>query len=479
MSSTTKKIFGTDGIRGAANEGYLTPGFLLKLGQVLGTFIRQKPRAFETHQLDRVARFHKIPGRKKQARKDTVIIGRDPRLSGPMITRAISSGLLATGLDIVDVGVISTPGLAYLTRYNHCHRLGIMISASHNPVGDNGVKLLSPEGLKIPDATELKIEKQLTRPDFQPVCARCTQVGSVIPGHHEIKTYVNEVIKNVTGRKFSLKGFKVVLDCANGATSEIAPEVFRRLGARVITIHHRPDGQNINHRCGSLYPAVVARAVRKHKAQIGFSFDGDGDRVIAVDEKGQVRDGDHIMAVAARFLKKHRALPKNTVVATTMSNIGLARSLREAGIKLLRTPVGDRYVIEKMLAGHYLLGGEQSGHIIFMDQSTTGDGLITALEIVKIMKKGNEKFSVLADCLKVFPQVLFNVRVKHKRPFDQIKAIKQKARAIEKELGDSGRLLLRYSGTEPLARIMLEGRDKKQITSLANDLARIIKKQLG
>ncbi|MEK7447990.1 MAG: phosphoglucosamine mutase, partial [Planctomycetota bacterium] len=282
---TEKKIFGTDGIRDTANRGCLTPEFLLKLGRVLGTFLNKNPASFQTGLArlapdvtsGRVGRHVKQTGRIRGL-KPTVIIGRDQRISGQMIGNALSAGILAAGIDVVNAGVISTPGLAYLTRSAH-YSLGVMISASHNPAEDNGIKLLSPEGLKIPDALELKIEKELTRSNFKPLCSSGDSIGTVCQRPQEVETYIKTIIKNVTGQKFSLKGFKIVLDCSNGATSDIAPKVFTRLGARVITLNNKPDGQNINRNCGSLYPAVTARAVIRHKAHIGFSFDGDGDRV--------------------------------------------------------------------------------------------------------------------------------------------------------------------------------------------------------
>jgi phosphoglucosamine mutase len=441
------KIFGTDGIRDVANSGWLTPESLLKLGKIIGVILH--PQA-------------------------SVIIGRDTRISGQMIEEALSAGILSMGVNITDAGVISTPGLAYLSRQGN-YRMGIMISASHNPADDNGVKLFGHNGLKINQRTELLIEKYLlsSLPKTKPV-----RPGLVSAGRAEVEQYINHLIKITFGKGLPLKGYRIALDCANGAVSAIAPELFTRLGAKVITLNCKPNGRNINLNCGALHPEAVSRAVKRHKADIGLSFDGDADRLMMVDDQGVIRDGDFVLAIVARYLKKYHRLPKHTVVGTIMTNTGLVRSLREIGVKLVTTPVGDKYVLDKMLSGGYVLGGEPSGHIIFSQYSLSGDGLLTALIMLKILKSEAKPLSILSQCLTKYPQLLVNVRVKTKPPINRIKPLMAKAAEVEQILGKEGRLSIRYSGTEPLLRIMIEGKDKNQIELLANQLADIVKRAL-
>lgn len=442
------RIFGTDGIRDVANSGWLTPESLLKLGKIIGLIV--KPSA-------------------------NIIIGRDTRISGQMIEEALSAGILACGVNITDAGVISTPGLAYLAKQGN-YRMGIMISASHNPADDNGVKLFGHNGLKINQRTELLIEKYLQAGEIRNLLVR---PGITNSNGTEIERYVNHLIKITFGKagKF-LKGYKIALDCANGAVSAIAPELFARLGARIVVLNNKPDGKNINLNCGALHPEVVSHAVKRHKADIGLSFDGDADRLMMVDDQGIIRDGDFVLAITARYLKKHHKLPKHTVVGTIMTNTGLVRSLREIGVKLVTTPVGDKYVLDKMLANGYKLGGEPSGHIIFSQYSLSGDGLLTALIMLKILKSEGKPLSALSQCLTKYPQLLVNCRVKSKPPIERIKPLMARAAEVKKILNNEGRLSLRYSGTEPLLRIMIESKDKNQIELLASQLADIVKKTL-
>ena len=410
-----QRIFGTDGIRDIANTGFLMPELVLKLGKIIGYLLYNNPHIFITHQLPvsfKLPKSHN-PTLKRSpvgAHKHQVIIGVDSRLSGAMLENAITAGLTAQGADVIKVGIVSTPALAYLTRVGKV-ALGIMISASHNHFESNGIKIFSSEGVKIPDKAELLIEKYLLDHDAHSRVIKFTnsrEVGIVLNVPQKIDDYITYICNK---HNHYLNGMKIVIDCANGATSVLAPEVFKRLGARVIPINCVPTGININGRCGSLYPEVLRRSVLKHHAGIGFSFDGDGDRVLVTDEKGIIRDGDYIMAILGRYYKKHHQLPKNTIVGTVMSNTGLEVSLNEAGIKLIRTPVGDRNVADKMFRNGYIIGGEQSGHIILLNHSVTGDGLITALETLKIMKSEDKPLSQLAECMQKYPQVLVNLKV--------------------------------------------------------------------
>lgn len=447
-SENVVKIFGTDGIRGKANTGWLSPENLLKLGKIIGL---------------------RYSG--------NVIIGRDTRRSGQMIEQALSAGMLSQGLNVTSVGVISTPGLSYLTQHG-AHKLGIMISASHNPADDNGIKIFAHNGLKITGDAEQVIEKYLHSGRLSATADKTIKPDVVYDGRAEVNHYSEYLCRKVFNHTSSLNGFRLLVDCANGSFSDIAPAIFERLGAEVIPLNCRPDGDNINLNCGALYPHVMARAVVRHKADAGFSFDGDGDRLIMADDKGHIVDGDFILAIAARYLKKHRRLPHHTIVGTIMTNSGLVESLQSIGVKLVTTSVGDKYVLDKMRADGYVLGGEPSGHIIFSDYSLNGDGLLTALVMLKILKSERKPLSTLAQCLTKYPQVLVNVRVKSKPPIETIRPLQAKADEAIKILGRQGRISLRYSGTEPLLRIMIEGKRKKQIQLLANQMADIVKNNL-
>jgi len=452
---TVDRIFGTDGIRDIANYGYLSAEFLVKLGKFIG--------------LDIIAH---LP-------KKRVIIGQDSRASGSMIESALSAGLLASGADVADAGIISTPGLAFLTRQDN-FGLGIMISASHNPCNYNGIKLFASDGAKVSHDLERKIEQHLKA--ISPPSPKNLPVGFVIPVNHQelIAQYIDYIIRIVLGRKPSnwLRGMKIVIDCANGATSEIAPALFAKLGATVLPINNKPDGKNINHHCGSLHPEALRRKVIATKADIGFSLDGDGDRLIMVDDKGIIRDGDHVLFIAARHMHKRGRLKNYTVVGTIMTNSALEFALAKDKIKLVRTSVGDKYVLAQMLKDNYAIGGEPSGHIIFSDYSKNGDGLLTALAVLKIIKAENKSLSELIGSFKLFPQLIVNVPIKSKPPLDQVAPIQQKVKEIESKVGKEGRLNLRYSGTEYLARIMIEGQSLPEIKSLAESLAKVVKTHL-
>lgn len=450
------KIFGTDGIRDIVDSGYLTPAFLDKLGRVIGL---------------------NIPGNKKYPK---VIIGRDTRPSGKKIARIISRALVSVGVDVESAGVISTPGLAYLTKCGE-YAAGIIISASHNPSNYNGIKLFGSNGLKMTNPIEEKMEKQLHSKLICQKRAGKSGVFNDVVRADLTARYINDIPAVVMGRQIRIfpSTTKIVIDCANGALSKIAPEIFRQTGLTAISINDESDGENINYRCGSLYPEALRRKVLATKARIGFSFDGDGDRVIMVDGNGNIRDGDFVLYIAAGYLKKKGLLRNNTVVGTVMTNSALENTLVKQGIKLVRTPVGDKYVLDEMLRGGFSIGGEPSGHIIFRDYSKNGDGVITALMMLKIMAAENKTLAQLAQGLVKYPQIIVNVPVKSKPPLEEIKPIKESADRIHKILHNQGRLVLRYSGTENLCRIMIEGQSFPHIKSLADKLSVVIKKMLG
>ena len=447
-----RKYFGTDGVRGVANTE-LTCDLAYKLGRAGGYVLAQ--------------------GKDKVK----VIVGKDTRVSGDMLEAALVAGLMSVGCDVVTVGVIPTPGVAYLTKKYEAD-CGVVISASHNPVEYNGIKFFNKDGYKLDDAVELEIEgyiDNIEKVDYHPVGEK---VGRKIFVHNAQRDYI-DYLKSIVNVDF--KGLKVVLDCANGAAYKVAPTIFSELGANVVTINSEPDGNNINDKCGSTHPKKLQEAVVKHKANLGLAYDGDADRLIAVDENGNIVDGDHIMILSAVYLKKKNQLSNNTLVITVMTNIGLNVAAREHGINLETTDVGDRYVIEAMKKGEFNLGGEQSGHMIFSDYNTTGDGVLSSLMLSKIIMEEKKPLSELASIMSVYPQVLVNVEVKNevKNKFMEVEEIKNEITRIEELMEGSGRVLIRPSGTQPLVRVMLEGKEEGQINELANNLANLIKEKLS
>ena len=447
-----RKYFGTDGVRGVANTE-LTCDLAYKLGRAGGYVLAQ--------------------GKDKVK----VIVGKDTRVSGDMLEAALVAGLMSVGCDVVIVGVIPTPGVAYLTKKYEAD-CGVVISASHNPVEYNGIKFFNKDGYKLDDAVELEIEgyiDNIEKVDYHPVGEK---VGRKIFVHNAQRDYI-DYLKSIVNVDF--KGLKVVLDCANGAAYKVAPTIFSELGANVVTINSEPDGNNINDKCGSTHPEKLQEAVVKHKANLGLAYDGDADRLIAVDENGNIVDGDHIMILSAVYLKKKNQLSNNTLVITVMTNIGLNVAAREHGINLETTDVGDRYVIEAMKKGEFNLGGEQSGHMIFSDYNTTGDGVLSSLMLSKIIMEEKKPLSELASIMSVYPQVLVNVEVKNevKNKFMEVEEIKNEITRIEELMEGSGRVLIRPSGTQPLVRVMLEGKEEGQINELANNLANLIKEKLS
>ncbi len=446
------KLFGTDGIRGVANEEPMTPETVVKLGRAAAYLFKTK------------------------AGRHSIVIGKDTRLHGYMLECALTSGICSMGVDVLLVGPLPTPGIAFITRSLRADA-GIVISASHNPFKDNGIKFFSGEGLKLPDEMEERMEALITGGEIERLRPLAAEIGKAYRINDAAGRYI-EFAKGTVPKGVSFHGVKVVVDCAHGATYKVAPTILNELGAVVIPVNIQPNGININDRCGSLYPDVVKKAVLEHRADIGISYDGDGDRAILVDETGAVVDGDHILAICALDLKRSGLLRSDTLVATVMSNIGLELCLREAGIRMVRVPVGDRYVLEEMLRYGYNLGGEQSGHIVFLDHNTTGDGVVTALQVLSLMVKRQERLSQLRQCMTVCPQLLVNVQVTEMPDLGSIPAIQAVISDAEAQLNGSGRVLVRYSGTESVARVMVEGTDAEQVKFLARSIAEAIEKEL-
>jgi phosphoglucosamine mutase len=452
--TATRRLFGTDGIRGTANTGAMTPEMILRLGRAVG-------RYFQTSGDHR----HKI------------VIGKDTRVSGYMIETALASGLCSMGLDPLLVGPMPTPGIAFLTRDLRADA-GVAISASHNPFEDNGIKFFGPDGFKLPDEAEADIEALMFGDEIDRMRPTAGGIGKAFRIEDADGRY-NVFLKRVVPRDFVFDGLRVVLDTANGAAYKIAPAVLRELGADVVTIGDTPDGLNINDHCGALHTDLLAERVRREGADVGIALDGDADRCILIDELGNEVDGDHIMAILALALKDSGELAENTVVATVMSNLGLEVALREKGISMVRTAVGDRYVVERMREEGYNLGGEQSGHIVCLDHATTGDGTITALMVLTAMGTAGEPLSALASLYETYPQTLISLPVREKREFVSVDAVASAIAQAEEGLGERGRVLVRYSGTESVARVMVEGEDGETVETHARRIAAAVEAHLG
>ena len=452
------KLFGTDGIRGRVNEYPMTPEMALKTGKATAVFFRNS-----------ISR-----------KRPKIVIGRDTRLSGGMIESALVAGLCSMGADTYLAGVLPTPGVAYLTTHLAADA-GIVVSASHNPFYDNGIKFFNSRGFKLSDAMENDLERLILDGDEKksPVIGD-KALGKVFQVPRAGGIYSDFLLNRLPPDiKTGLGDVKVVIDCANGATSTIAPALFSRMGIHVIPLAVSPDGININDACGSQYPEALSKKVLSSGADIGFAFDGDGDRLIAVDETGSVLTGDQLIAIFARFFHRHRLLANQTVVTTVMSNMGLGKALSDMHITHLKAAVGDRYVMEQMIASGAVLGGEDSGHIIFLDAHTTGDGLMAALQFIRIMISKKAAASRLAEAMTVFPQVLMNVTVDVKPAINEIHGLSEVITAIEKQLGDTGRVLIRYSGTQPMCRVMVEAPTKSEATRFCSQLSQIIETQIG
>lgn len=439
------KLFGTDGVRGVANTE-LTAELAYKLGRA------------GAHVLTR------------QGHPRKVIIGRDTRISGDMLEAALVAGICSVGVDVYKVGVLPTPAIAILTR-KYAAGAGVVISASHNPVEDNGIKFFGPSGYKLPDELESQIEKMVLQetPDLPKPTGK--DLGRTYRLEDALEKYV-EFAKGTIGN--DLKGIKVVVDCANGAAYSVAPRIYEELGAEVIPICHRPDGVNINENCGSTHPELLMEEVIKQGADLGLAHDGDADRVLAVDSEGKLVDGDRIMVICAKHLKAKGQLRKNTAVVTVMSNLGLHKALKQADINIVETKVGDRYVLEKLLETGSRFGGEQSGHIIFLEHNSTGDGIITALQLMSVIKESGRSLKDLAAQMEQFPQILKNVRVRDKIGVMNSPTLTEAIKRFERDLEGQGRILVRPSGTEPLVRIMVEGQNMEELESIVEKMADIV-----
>jgi phosphoglucosamine mutase len=446
------RLFGTDGIRGMVNDHPMTPETVLRIGMAVAYLLRGKHR------------------------RNMILIGKDTRLSGYMIESALTSGICSMGMNVTLVGPIPTPGVAFLTRTLRLDA-GIVISASHNPFEDNGIKFFSSKGFKLPDELERKIERLVSDDELHRHRMRGAEIGRAYRLDDATGRYI-EYIKSTIPRGINFEGMKVVIDCANGAAYKTTPWLFRELGAEVISLNHSPDGININKDSGSLYTGGLQKAVKRHGADIGIAHDGDADRAIFCDEHGTLVDGDQIMGMWAAEMKRNRILKRNTVVSTVMSNLGLEKFLKGHKITLVRTKVGDRYVVEKMMGRGYNFGGEQSGHIVFLDYNTTGDGPLTALQVMYLMKRKNAPLSKLSQEITLFPQVLTNVTVKHKQEIGDIPKIMDAIRKAERRLAAKGRVLVRPSGTEPKIRVMVEGENLQLIRKLAQDIAEAIQENM-
>ncbi|MCC6221736.1 MAG: phosphoglucosamine mutase [Deltaproteobacteria bacterium] len=447
------KLFGTDGIRGVANVAPMDSETIMRVGRAAAYVLRRSQ------------------GRHR------ILIGKDTRVSGYMLETALASGISSMGVDVLLVGPLPTPGVAFMTRSMRADA-GCMISASHNPYEDNGVKFFGADGFKLPDATESEIEYLMEPGHLDELRAVPELIGKAFRIDDAVGRYA-VYVKSSVERDANFEGLKVVMDCANGAAYKIAPLVYSELGAKVIAVANEPDGQNINLRCGSLHPEAMCEVVREYGADLGIAFDGDSDRVIMCDENARLYDGDSLLAICATAYKREGKLKGNAVVGTVMSNLGLELSLRERGISLFRSDVGDRYVLAEMLARGLNLGGEQSGHIISLDHNTTGDGLLVSLLVISIMLKSGKPLSQFSSLVERHPQVLVNVPVREKLPFEQCPKITSAIKKVEGRLNNVGRVLLRYSGTEFKARVMVEAADKELCTTMANELAMVVQQELG
>ncbi|MFH0957255.1 MAG: phosphoglucosamine mutase [Pseudomonadota bacterium] len=443
----SKRFFGTDGVRGVANREPITPETVLKLGKSVAKIILREPKE----------------GNRR------ILIGKDTRISGSMLEMALAAGVCSMGLDVLLVGVIPTPAVAFLTR-DLVFDVGVVISASHNPFEDNGIKFFDSRGLKFDDQRELDIEKLMISEHIDLDYSIDHQLGRVLPLEDAAGRYIR-FLKTSVPKGLNLEGMKIVLDCANGAGHKIAPLVFRELGAEVIPLFTSPDGRNINLDCGSLHPEAMIREITNNGADFGVALDGDGDRAIFTDENGNTVDGDQIMGMVSLDLFERGLLKRDTLVATVMSNLGLEMALKQKGINLLRTAVGDRYVVEAMVKDGYNFGGEQSGHIVFFDYSTTGDGILSALQVASIMKRTSKPLSSLTGWIKKYPQVLHNIPVRDRVNLADVPGVRKVIEDCEKRLGDSGRILIRYSGTQSLCRVMVEGEDQALVQKVVEELS--------
>jgi len=449
------KLFGTDGIRGEANVPPMTPDMAIRLGRALG------------------ANFQSA---KRSGGRPRIVVGKDTRLSGYIFEQALAAGICAIGADVWLTGPLPTPGIAFITTSMRADA-GVVISASHNPYYDNGIKIFGHDGFKLPDSVEETLETYINENTYEESGATRGNLGRAYRLDEAWARYV-VFLKTVLPRDLQLDGMKIVVDCGHGAAYKVAPAVFEELGAQVISLGCEPNGTNINDGCGSLYPELMCKTVVEHGADLGIALDGDADRVFVADERGDVVDGDQLMAICARRMKQDNQLQRNTVVSTVMSNLGLEHALNREGINLIRTQVGDRNVVEAMRQGGFNMGGEQSGHLVFLDHMSTGDGIVAGIKAIEVMLREGKPLSELAKLMDRVPQVLVNVKVARKTPIDELPLVTQLINDVESKLGTSGRVLVRYSGTESKARVMLEGVDQASIEAHANEIASALAAEL-
>ena len=452
-SEPARRLFGTDGIRGVANAHPMTGEMMLQLGRAVAYLIRNG------------------------SHRHRVVIGKDTRLSGYMLETALASGICSMGVDVLICGPLPTPAISQLTVSMRADA-GAVISASHNPYQDNGIKFFSRDGFKLPDDIEMKIEELIANDELHHLRPTATSIGKAFRIEDAGGRYV-VFAKSTFPKDLTLEGLTIVVDCGHGAAYRVAPTVLQELGAKVITIGAEPDGKNINKGFGALHPETMCKAVLKTGANLGIALDGDADRLIVADEKGRVVHGDAVMAVCGLDLLRRKALPKKTVVATVMSNLGLDQCMAKAGGRVVRTRVGDRYVVEEMRKNGYSFGGEQSGHLIFLEHATTGDGTVAALALLSVMVQSGKPISELARVMEVYPQAQLNLAVREKPELGSLPSVMRAVREVEKKLGKDGRVLVRYSGTEAKVRVLVEGPDKKLIEGFANEIAAELKKAIG
>lgn len=452
------RLFGTDGVRGVANVGSMTAENVLEIGRATAQVCRSR-----TH-------------KSKTARR-RIVIGKDTRASGYMLENALSAGICSMGVDVLLLGPLPTPGIAFTTMSMRADA-GLVLSASHNPFEDNGIKIFGGDGYKLPDDMENEIQSLIESGKVREFRPTSNEVGRAKRIDDAIGRYI-VFCKNTFPNELTLEGLRIVLDCANGATYKVAPIIFEELGAEVFAIHHRPDGTNINDNCGSQHTDDLIEKVKETRADIGLAFDGDGDRLIAVDEKGMELTGDHIIAIIAQHMKEEGRLKNNKVITTVMSNFGFVKAMKKLGIEQGQSDVGDRYVLKKMLEEDAVLGGEASGHLICQNYHTTGDGILAALQLLRAVQVKKKKLSELSSVMTLFPQKLINVTVSDKPPLEDVKSIQDAIRSAEATLKENGRVLVRYSGTQSMCRVMVEGSTTAMTDSLASEIARTVSKSLG
>lgn len=460
MSSSNRRIFGTDGVRGRANVEPVTAETALKLGRAAAHV------------------FKHLESQSRSRGRHRIVVGKDTRISGYMLENAISSGILSMGVDVLFIGPLPTPGVAYVTRSLRADA-GIVITASHNPYDDNGIKFFGADGYKLEDPIEERIENLVFSGEIESIRPTADEIGKAVRIDDALGRYI-EYAKASIPKGMTLDGMRIVVDCAHGAAYKATPCVLRELGAETYIYGNQPDGKNINKDCGSMHPSLLCQKVREHGAHIGIAHDGDADRLILCDERGRLIDGDDIMAIASLDMLASGTLAEKTLVSTVMSNAGLDAAIVAAGGKVVRTAVGDKNVIDEMLKCGYNFGGEQSGHMIFRDYSTTGDGLVSALQVLKTMKAKDKSLSDLSACWTRYPQLVTNIRVREKQPFEELDDVLDLVKKAEAEVKPTGgRVLLRYSGTEPKARLLIEGRDSITLEKWSQQISAAIKRQVG